>query len=118
MDIQYLSTALLKNRIAAVPQQTDLFHGDFIYNIAMGDHVPEPERIFDICNRLGLHGVIDQLPDRYRTLIREQGMNLSGGQKQRLGIARAIYRDPSILILDEATSALDPESEKKVLDTL
>jgi ABC-type bacteriocin transporter len=118
MDIQYLSTTLLKNRIAAVPQQTDLFHGDFIYNIALGDHAPELERIFDICNRLGLHGVIDQLPDRYRTLIREQGMNLSGGQKQRLGIARAIYRDPSILILDEATSALDPESEKKVLDTL
>ena len=55
---------------------------------------------------------------KYQTIIREQGVNLSGGQKQRLAIARALYRDPAILILDEATSALDPESEEKVQETL
>ncbi|MEJ0083644.1 MAG: ATP-binding cassette domain-containing protein [Puia sp.] len=75
-------------------------------------------RMYEICQRLGLQPFIDQLPDRYHTIIREQGMNLSGGQKQRIGIARAIYKDPQILILDEATSALDGASEKKVVDTL
>jgi ABC-type bacteriocin/lantibiotic exporter with double-glycine peptidase domain len=76
------------------------------------------DHIYEICQRLGLQSFIDQLPERYRTIIREQGMNISGGQKQRIGIARAIYKDPQILILDEATSALDAGSEKKVLDTL
>jgi ATP-binding cassette, subfamily C, bacteriocin exporter len=118
MDIQFISTPVLRNRIAAVPQHTDLFQGDFISNIALGDHEPDTERIFDICNRLGLHEFITRLPSRYQTIIREQGINLSGGQKQRLGIARALYRDPAILILDEATSSLDPESERKVQETL
>ena len=79
---------------------------------------PDLERIFDICNRLGLHEFINGLPARYQTIVREQGSNLSGGQKQRLGIARALYRNPAILILDEATSGLDPESEEKVQETL
>jgi ATP-binding cassette, subfamily C, bacteriocin exporter len=118
MNIQYISTRLLRKRIAAVPQQTDLFQGDFISNIALGEHEPDLERIYNICRRLNLHIYIDQLPERYHTMIREQGMNLSGGQKQRIGIARALYMDPSILILDEATSALDPESERIVQDTL
>jgi ATP-binding cassette subfamily B protein len=118
MDIQFISTPVLRNRIAAVPQHTDIFEGDFIFNIALGEHEPNLERIFDICHRLGLHEFITQLPARYHSIIREQGINLSGGQKQRLGIARALYRDPAILILDEATSGLDPDSERKVQETL
>jgi ATP-binding cassette subfamily B protein len=118
IDIQHLSTSLLRKKIAAVQQQIDLFEGDFISNIALGDNDPDMDRIFEICQRIGLHPFIDQLPDRYQTVIREQGINLSGGQKQKIGIARAIYKDPQILILDEATSALDAGSEKKVMDTL
>jgi ATP-binding cassette subfamily B protein len=118
IDIQHISTGILRKNIAAVQQYTDLFEGDFIYNIALGEEEPDMDRIYEICQRLGLQSFIDQLPDRYQTIIREQGVNLSGGQKQRIGIARAIYKDPQILILDEATSALDAISERKVMDTL
>ena len=118
IDIQHLSTSLLRKKIAAVQQQIDLFEGDFISNIALGENKPDMDRIIEICQRIGLHSLIDHLQDRYQTVIREQGINLSGGQKQRIGIARAIYKDPQILILDEATSALDAGSEKKVMDAL
>jgi ABC-type bacteriocin transporter len=118
ISIQYISTALLRQQIAAVPQHTDLFQGTIISNIALSENKPDLGRIFDICNRLGMHDFISRLPAQYQTIIREQGINLSGGQKQRLGIARALYRNPAILILDEATSALDPESEGKVQETL
>jgi ATP-binding cassette subfamily B protein len=117
-DIQHLSTSILRKNIAAVPQHIDLFEGDFIYNIAFGDHEPDLARIDEICQRLGIQSFIDQLQDRYQTVIREQGLNLSGGQKQMIGIARAMYMDPQILILDEATSALDTTSENKVMDAL
>jgi ABC-type bacteriocin transporter len=118
LDIQHISIPVIRKQIAAVPQQTDLFQGDFISNIALGESEPDLQRVFEISHRLGLHEYISQLPDHYRTIIRERGMNLSGGQKQRLAIARALYRNPAILILDEATSALDPETEKKVHETL
>ena len=118
MDIQNISNSLIRQGIAAVPQHTDLFQGTILSNIALGENEPDEEKVIEICSRLGLHEFIMNLPSRYQTIIREQGVNLSGGQKQRLGIARAIYRDPAILILDEATSALDPESENKVKDVL
>jgi ATP-binding cassette subfamily B protein len=117
-DIQYVSLAVLRRIIAPVPQQTDLFQGTLVSNIAFGEDEPDMENILELCNRLGLHEFIDKLPGQYHTVINEQGVNLSGGQKQRIAIARALYRDPEILILDEATSSLDPESERKVQEAL
>jgi ATP-binding cassette subfamily B protein len=118
MDIRHEGLAVLRRKIAAVPQQTDLFRGTIVSNIALGEEEPDMQRIFSLCERLGLHVFIDQLPGQYHARIHEQGINFSGGQKQRISIARALYRDPEILILDEAGASLDPESEAKVLEAL
>jgi ATP-binding cassette, subfamily C, bacteriocin exporter len=117
-NVQHIASSILRRKIAVVPQQIDFFQGTVISNIALGDYTPSLERIYDICQKLGIHEFVKNLPMQYDTVIRENGNNLSGGQKQKLGIARALYLDPSILILDEATSALDQESERKVLETL
>ncbi|WP_426582523.1 peptidase domain-containing ABC transporter [Mucilaginibacter sp. R-33] len=118
LDIKYISNSSLRKAIGVVPQQTDLFAGTIIENIAIGYYEPKIERVIGLCNLLGINEFIEKLPGNYYTVIDEQGTNLSGGQKQRIAVARALYRDPEILILDEATSSLDPVSEQKVLDAL
>jgi ATP-binding cassette subfamily B protein len=117
-DIQHINLSTLRRLIAPVPQQTDLFQGTIISNIALGDEEPDMQRILQLSTRLGLHEFINRLPGQYHALVSEQGVNFSGGQKRRIAVARALYRDPEILILDEATSALDPDSEQKVQETL
>lgn len=116
--IKYLSNASLRNVLSVVPQNIDLFAGNVIDNIAVGDPKPSLQRIIDICSQLGILSFIEQLPDGFQTYLGENGASLSGGQKQRLAIARALYRDPEILILDEATSALDSASEQYVQRTI
>ena len=118
LDIKYISKNSLRTMIGVVPQNIDLFAGSIIENIAIGDYEPDLQRIIGLCKLLGINEFIEKLPNNYYTVISEQGTNLSGGQKQRIAIARAIYRDPEILILDEATSSLDPLSEQKVRDAL
>lgn len=117
-DLQYISINSLRRTISIVPQQINLFTGTIMENIALGDFNPDLKKIIALCTRLGIHDFIDGLPMGYQAIVSEQGINLSGGQKQRLGIARALYRNPEILVLDEATSALDPRAESQVLDTL
>lgn len=118
VDIQYIDKHVLRKSVAVVPQQTDLFSGTILENIAIGCGEPDMKKVLDISGRLGITGFIEKLPDGFYTILTEQGANLSGGQKQRIAIARALYRDPCLLILDEATSALDTVSEKKALDAL
>lgn len=118
LDLQYISNISLRQRISVVPQQVDLFAGTIIENIAVGEFEPDVQRILQLSTLLGINEFIEQLPATYNTIISEQGTNLSGGQKQRLAIARALYRNPDILILDEATSSLDPTNEQKVQNTL
>jgi ABC-type bacteriocin/lantibiotic exporter with double-glycine peptidase domain len=117
-EMSQISNASLRKTVAVVPQEISLFAGTLAENIALGDFYPDILKITDLCHRLGIHEFIEQLPGGYHSRINEQGINLSGGQRQRIAIARALYRNPEILVLDEATSALDPVAESKVRETL
>lgn len=117
-DINYISNHSLRNFVSVVPQQIDLFSGNVIENIALGEDFPDIQRILDITKKLGILSFVEKLPNGFQTYLGENGALLSGGQKQRIAIARALYKRPEILILDEATSSLDSESEMVIQNTL
>jgi len=118
LDIKNISNQSLRQCIGSVPQKIDLFAGTIIENIAIGEYEPNMQRILSLSKMLGINEFVEKFPNTYNTYLTEQASNLSGGQRQRIAIARALYRNPEILILDEATSSLDPNSEEKVQSTL
>ncbi|TRX72453.1 peptidase domain-containing ABC transporter [Carboxylicivirga sp. M1479] len=117
-NINYFNNESLRQLVASVPQKLDLFAGNVVENIAVGEFNPDMEKILAVCNQLGILKFIENLPNGFNTYLGENGASVSGGQKQRLAIARALYRDPEVLVLDEATSSLDSESESYVQRTL
>lgn len=108
----------LREQVGIVPQETMLFNGSVYDNILYGRLDATQEEIETAAKAANAHEFIMQLPDGYATKLGDRGVNLSGGQRQRIAIARAILKNPRILILDEATSALDTESERVVQEAL
>ena len=117
-DLRGVRLDTLYRQIALVPQETILFGGTILDNIRYGREDATKDEVRDAARAANAHDFISALPDSYATIVGEKGVNLSGGQRQRLAIARAVLKNPRILILDEATSALDTESERLVQEAV
>ncbi len=120
-DVRAVSTKSLREAIGVVPQETTLFNDTIAYNIGYGKVGATMEQIIAAAKAAHIHDLIDSLPQKYDTPVGERGVKLSGGEKQRIALARAILKNPPLLIFDEATSALDTASEQaiqKELDAL
>ncbi len=117
-DIRYLSANELRSVFGVVPQETALFSGTLYENLTLANPHASFEQIIMACELAGIHESIEQLPQAYQTILGEHGTGLSGGQKQRIAIARALLRQPGILIFDEAVSNLDSQSAEAVAQTI
>ncbi len=108
----------LRNQIGIVPQDSFLFSDSIANNIRFGNEKASIKEVEEYCKISGIHNEIIKLKDGYHTVLGERGINLSGGQKQRICIARALIKNPKILILDDCLSALDTETEKNIIQSL
>lgn len=118
IDVRNIELKSLRSMLGNVPQQSVLFNETVVGNITFGADVVDRDKVIEAAKNANAHDFIMQLENGYDTNLGEGGNKLSGGQKQRIAIARALYKNPQILILDEATSALDSESERAVQDAL
>ena len=117
-DIRQVTLNSLREQVGIVPQETVLFNGSVYDNILYGRLDATKEEVEAAAKAANAHNFIMELPNGYQTMLGDRGVNISGGQRQRISIARAILKNPQILILDEATSALDTESERVVQEAL
>lgn len=117
-DIRKVTLQSLREQVGIVPQETLLFNGSVYDNILYGRLDATKEEVEEAAKAANAHDFIMELPNGYESMLGDRGVNISGGQRQRIAIARAILKNPKILILDEATSALDTEAERVVQEAL
>lgn len=117
-DIRNVSQHSLRKAIGIVPQDTVLFNDTILYNIAYANPAASREEIERAAELAHIDHFIRTLPEAYDTIVGERGLKLSGGEKQRIAIARAVLKNPKILVFDEATSSLDSQSEQTILESL
>ena len=113
-----ISTTAWRSTLGVVPQDVKIFNGSLLYNIALSDDPDDLTGVFKFCKEFGFDTYFEKFPQRYLSLLGEDGINLSGGQKQMVALARSLYKKPKLLILDEATSAMDKLTEKFIFDLL
>lgn len=118
IDLKELDKVSRRRIFAIVPQEPILFHSSIGENIRFGKPDATQEEVEEAARLANLYDLVENLPDKYDTIVGERGVKLSGGEKQRVAIARAIIRDPRILVFDEATSSLDSHSEREILSAL
>jgi len=116
-DLKEFDLYSLRDKIAYIPQNVHIFNDTIAANVAYGKEIDE-EKVKEALKKANLLEFVESLPEGINTVLQENGSNLSGGQKQRIAIARALYKNPDILILDEATSALDNKSESVIMETI
>lgn len=117
IDLRKIKTTSLRKRISYVPQEPMLFSGTLAANILYGNPDASAEQMIAAAKAAEIDDFVQSMPEKYNTLIGENGLRLSGGQKQRISLARALVTDPDILILDDCTSALDAETEARIQQT-
>lgn len=117
-DIESIDIQSFRMKVGVIPQNIKIFNNYLLFNICLSESQEDYEKVIPWCKKTGFDKFFNKFPDGYMTLLGEEGANISGGQKQLVGLARALFKNPDILIIDEGTAAMDRDTEKFVMELL
>ncbi|MBX2964714.1 MAG: peptidase domain-containing ABC transporter [Cyclobacteriaceae bacterium] len=118
VDLDSTPIPAWRNLVGVVPQEVKIFNGNLLYNLTISDKPEDYKAVIEFCKQIGFDQYFEAFPQSYLTILGEEGINISGGQKQLVALARALFRQPKLLLLDEATAAMDKNTEAFVLQLL